>query len=280
MLILTRPEEVHEWVRALPENTTRGFVPTMGALHRGHESLLQMSLRENDATALSIFVNPTQFNDVSDYNNYPITHSRDLAIAEHHGVDMVYMPSAETMYPEDFGSYVEPGTASLQMEGKNRPGHFRGVTTVVAKLFNTVQPHRSYFGKKDFQQLAVIRQMVRELNFPVDIIAAETVREDDGLALSSRNQRLTQTQRDDAKIIYQALQSCKDLAQSDVKDAEKLVEKFTAVIAQSSMAKLEYATICDAETLTESDNLSGSSVMCVAVWYGDVRLIDNIELSN
>lgn len=278
MLILTRPEEVHEWVRALPDNTTRGFVPTMGALHRGHESLLQMSLRENDATALSIFVNPTQFNVVSDYNNYPINHSRDLAIAKHHGVDMVYMPVAETMYPKDFGSYVEPGTASHQMEGKNRPGHFRGVTTVVAKLFNTVQPHRAYFGKKDFQQLAVIRQMVRELNFPVDITAVDTVREDDGLAMSSRNQRLTQAQRDDAKIIYQALQRCKDLARSDVKYAAKLVEEFTAVIAQSSMAKLEYATICDAVTLTELDNLSESCVMCVAVWYGDVRLIDNIEL--
>jgi pantoate--beta-alanine ligase len=279
MLILTTPAEVHEWVRALPSTFARGFVPTMGALHRGHESLLQMSLAHNDTTALSIFVNPTQFNVRSDYDNYPITHARDLALAEHHGVDMVYMPSVDTMYPEGFGSYIEPGTTAEHMEGKNRPGHFRGVTTIVAKLFNAVQPHRAYFGKKDFQQLAVIQQMVRELDFPIEVVGVDTVREDDGLAMSSRNQRLNPQQRAEAHIIYEALQRCKEMSRHGVSATDDLYKEFSSAFSSNTQATIEYVTVCDSITLREVDEVTPSTVMCVAVWFGDVRLIDNIELS-
>jgi pantoate--beta-alanine ligase len=278
MLVLTTPEEVHSWLRTLPATSNRGFVPTMGALHRGHEALLQSSIHDNDITVLSIFVNPTQFNVTSDYDNYPSHQSRDLALAEHHGVDMVYLPTADTMYPKEFGSFIEPGSTSLQMEGQHRPGHFRGVTTVVAKLFNTVQPHRAYFGKKDYQQLAVIRQMVKELNYPVDIIGIDTVRESDGLALSSRNQRLNIDQRDDAPRIYEALVACKTLAGKEDVHIPEILNLFAHSIETSKFATLEYASICDANTLEIVSELRPHCVMCVAVWYGDVRLIDNIEL--
>jgi pantoate--beta-alanine ligase len=278
MFVLTSPEEVHKWLLALPATSSRGFVPTMGALHRGHEALLQNSLSDNDVTMLSIFVNPTQFNVSSDYENYPSQHERDLAIAEHHGVDMVFLPSADTMYPKNFGSFIEPGSTSLQMEGVNRPGHFRGVTTVVAKLFNIVQPHKAYFGKKDYQQLAVIRQMVRELNFPVDIIGIDTVRESDGLAMSSRNQRLDPDQRRDAGKIYEALVACKALASQGDVQATDISHRFAELLQQSSLAKVEYASVCDAHTLELVTELLNQCVLCVAVWYGDVRLIDNLEL--
>jgi pantoate--beta-alanine ligase len=250
----------------------------MGALHQGHEALLQSSLYENDITVLSIFVNPAQFNVASDYDNYPSHLNRDLAIAEHHGVDMVYLPSADTMYPKGFGSFIEPGSTSLQMEGQHRPGHFRGVTTVVAKLFNIVQPHKAYFGKKDYQQLAVIRQMVRELNFAVDIIGVDTVRESDGLAMSSRNQRLDNNQRQDAPRIYEALVACKTLAGTKDVQLPEILNLFAQSIEASSFATLEYASICDAYSLELVTELRPHCVLCVAVWYGDVRLIDNIEL--
>jgi len=278
MLVLTTPEEVHSWLRTLPASSCRGFVPTMGALHQGHEALLQSSLYENDITVLSIFVNPAQFNVASDYDNYPSHLNRDLAIAEHHGVDMVYLPSADTMYPKGFGSFIEPGSTSLQMEGQHRPGHFRGVTTVVAKLFNIVQPHKAYFGKKDYQQLAVIRQMVRELNFAVDIIGVDTVRESDGLAMSSRNQRLDNNQRQDAPRIYEALVACKTLAGTKDVQLPEILNLFAQSIEASSFATLEYASICDAYSLELVTELRPHCVLCVAVWYGDVRLIDNIEL--
>lgn len=278
MLVLTTPIEVHKWLETLPASSSRGFIPTMGALHRGHEALLQRSLSENDVTMLSIFVNPTQFNATSDYENYPSQHKRDLAIADHHGVDMVYLPSADTMYPTGFASFIEPGSTSLQMEGIHRPGHFRGVTTVVAKLFNTVQPDKAYFGKKDYQQLAVIRQMVSELNFPIDIIGIDTVRESDGLAMSSRNQRLNPDQRRDASKIYEALVACKALAsQSNVQTID-ISNRFAELLQQSTLATVEYASVCDANTLELVTELHDRCVLCVAVWFGDVRLIDNIDL--
>lgn len=278
MLVLTTPEEVHHWTMSLPATSRRGFVPTMGALHRGHEALLQSCLSENDITVLSIFVNPTQFNVESDYDNYPSHHKRDIAIAEHHGVDMVYLPTADTMYPQNFGSFIEPGSTASHMEGQNRPGHFRGVTTVVAKLFNIVQPHKAYFGKKDYQQIAVIRQMVNELNFPVEIIGIDTVRESDGLAMSSRNERLNIDQRQDAHIIYDALSECKTLAGEKDTQISDIVRFFSHAMELSNFATLEYATVCDANSLEPVSVLRPNCVLCVAVWFGDVRLIDNIEL--
>lgn len=278
MDIVVSPHQMHEWIRNHPAQKSRGFVPTMGALHRGHEALLQQSRTENDQTVLSIFVNPTQFNVASDFENYPRNFDRDLAIAEHHGVDVVYLPSTDSMYSVDFHSYVEPSTASIPMEGANRPGHFRGVTTVVAKLFNATRPHRAYFGKKDFQQLAVIRQLVNELDYPIEIIGVDTVRESDGLALSSRNQRLSQQARNDASIIFSAMTSVQQLFQAGERATTLLIGQFHRHLEKSSLIELEYAEISDSSTLQPIQHIKHDAVLCVAAWYDDVRLIDNVEL--
>ena len=279
MEIVVAPRHMHDWIRNNPARTSRGLVPTMGALHRGHEALIQQSRSDNDQTILSLFVNPTQFNVPSDFEKYPRNYERDLAIAEHHGVDVVYMPTTDNMYRSDFHSYVEPSTASVPMEGANRPGHFRGVTTVVTKLFNATLPDRAYFGKKDFQQLAVIRQLVDELDFPIQIIGVDTVRDHDGLALSSRNTRLSPQARQDASIIFKALTDVKQSFNNGERDVSALLNSFRHRIAQSTLINLEYVEISDARTLQPLTHITQEAVLCVAAWYDDVRLIDNIELS-
>ena len=250
----------------------------MGALHSGHEVLLQQSKHENDLTVLSIFVNPTQFNVQSDFDAYPRNDQRDLQIAEHHGVDVVYMPSAETMYPKGWRIFVEPGSAADPLEGLGRPGHFRGVATVVTKLFNTVQPHRAYFGKKDYQQLAVIRQMVSELNFNISIVGVDTVRHDDGLAMSSRNVRLTPDDRFTAPIIQQSLQAAKSLVTSGETSAKAVRNHVVSLLNSTPGCKVEYVEVVQTGDLSPVDEISTPIVICVAVWFGDVRLIDNIEI--
>ena len=279
MEILRTPREMHQWGRDHSRNSSRGFVPTMGALHRGHEALLQHCRKQNDQAVLSLFVNPTQFNVESDFEKYPRTIERDLSIAEHHGIDAVYLPTSESMYSQNFRSFIEPGSAADSMEGAGRPGHFRGVTTVVAKLFHAVMPHTSYFGKKDFQQLAVIRQMVHELDFDIKIIGVDTVRDDDGLALSSRNQRLSPHARRDSAIIYESLRAVQTRFQNGERQCSVLLDTFRAQFATSQLATLEYAVISDATHLQEIETISQPAVLCVAAWYDDVRLIDNIELT-
>lgn len=278
MEILRTPREMHQWVRNNPRRSSRGFVPTMGALHRGHETLLQHCREENDQSVLSLFVNPIQFNVSTDFDKYPRTIERDLSIAEHHGIDAVYLPSTETMYSENFRSFIEPGNAADTMEGAGRPGHFRGVTTVVAKLFHAVSPDKSYFGKKDFQQLAVIRQMVSELDFDIEIIGIDTVRDDDGLALSSRNQRLTPQSRRDSSIIYESLRAVHTLFHKGERKSSVLHAAFCEHFKKSELARLEYAVISDAFYLCEVETITQPAVLCVAAWYDDIRLIDNIEL--
>jgi pantoate--beta-alanine ligase len=278
MIILTSPSEMHEWSLASRSGRSVGFVPTMGALHSGHEVLLQQSKHENDLTVLSIFVNPTQFNVQSDFDAYPRNDQRDLQIAEHHGVDVVYMPSAETMYPKGWRIFVEPGSAADPLEGLGRPGHFRGVATVVTKLFNTVQPHRAYFGKKDYQQLAVIRQMVSELNFNISIVGVDTVRHDDGLAMSSRNVRLTPDDRFTAPIIQQSLQAAKSLVTSGETSAKAVRNHVVSLLNSTPGCKVEYVEVVQTGDLSPVDEISTPIVICVAVWFGDVRLIDNIEI--
>lgn len=277
MIRIVSPADMHRFV-ARAGGGTRGLVATMGALHAGHEALLQLARRDNDVTVLSLFVNPAQFNVASDYETYPRTIERDLRIAEHHGVDAVYMPTVESMYPPGFASHVEPATSSVTLEGAGRPGHFRGVTTVVAKLFNAVAPHRAYFGKKDYQQLAVIRQMVQELDFPVEVVGVETVRDADGLALSSRNVRLSASAREDAPVIHRGLSRVRELHRGGLTSTVRLKEAFDETVASSSLIRIEYAEIVDARTLTPIDSCVAPAVMCVAAWYDDVRLIDNVEL--
>lgn len=278
MIILTSPAEMHAWVRSLSGTPSIGFVPTMGALHAGHEALLQQSQSENEATVLSIFVNPTQFNVNADFDAYPRTVDRDIRIAEHHGVDAVYMPSTESMYPSGWRVFVEPGTASDPMEGEGRPGHFRGVATIVTKLFNAVQPHRAYFGKKDYQQLAVIKQMVSELDMDIEIVGVDTIRHNDGLAMSSRNVRLSDQQRAAAPIIHQSLRQARHDVASGTTDARIIERLITETIASEKLATVEYVTVARATDLSTVEIIDEMSVVCVAVWFGDVRLIDNIEL--
>lgn len=250
----------------------------MGALHAGHEVLLQQAQQENDITVLSLFVNPTQFNVQADFDAYPRTTERDLRIAEHHGVDVVYMPETDSMYPDGWRIYVEPGTAADPLEGLGRPGHFRGVATIVTKLFNTVQPTRAYFGKKDYQQLAVIRQMVSELNFDISVIGVETVRHDDGLAMSSRNVRLSDTQRAAAPAIYQSLQAAQSLVASGETSAEVVLKTTTSMLNSVSGCTIEYVEIVRRTDLQTISNIDCPAVMCIAVWFDQVRLIDNIEI--
>jgi pantoate--beta-alanine ligase len=278
MIILTSPSEMHEWSRDIRGSRSVGFVPTMGALHTGHEVLLQQCKHENDFTVLSIFVNPTQFNVQSDFDAYPRNDQRDLQIAEHHGVDVVYLPSADTMYPEGWRIFVEPGTAADPLEGLGRPGHFRGVATVVTKLFNTVQPDRAYFGKKDYQQLAVIRQMVSELSFNISVVGVDTVRHDDGLAMSSRNVRLTAEHRSAAPIIRQSLVAADSFIASGETSAKAVQDHVTNILNTTPDCRVEYVEVVHTTDLSPVVEITSPIVICVAAWFGDVRLIDNIEI--
>lgn len=268
---------MHEWRRG-EQSATVGFVPTMGALHEGHRALIAQSARENDFTVLSIFVNPTQFHVSSDFESYPRTIEADLEVAGRSGVDVVFVPDAAAMYPEGFASFVEPCLTALPLEGKRRPGHFRGVTTIVNKLFNCVTPTRAYFGKKDFQQLAVIRGMVRELDMAVQIVGLETVREADGLAMSSRNRLLTPQDRRSAPVIHRAMQCVTESFRSGERDSTWLENLARETLSSEPNCIIEYVTVCDAETFERHETVTTHSVLCIACVFGTVRLIDNTEL--
>lgn len=280
MLILRTPHEMQEWSRTvLGKDQAIGFVPTMGALHIGHESLLSHSVSANDVTVLSIFVNPTQFNVAEDFDKYPRTFDTDVEIAKKNRVDVVYAPTVDSMYSPQASVKVAPGTASSGMEGAMRPGHFSGVTTVVAKLFNAVLPHRAYFGKKDYQQLAVIKQMVSDLDFPIEIVGIDTIRDDDGVAFSSRNVRLSHTHRQAATSISRGLFEARRQHLSGACVASHLAKVVTMEISATNVGEPEYVEVCDPVQLTPITNTSAGAVICVAAWFGDVRLIDNIELA-
>lgn len=278
VIVVSSPSEMHEWLHANRNGRTIGFVPTMGALHTGHEVLLQQAKHENDLTVLSIFVNPTQFNVQSDFDAYPRNTERDLKIAEHHGVDVVYLPTSESMYPSGWRVFVEPGTAADPLEGLGRPGHFRGVATVVTKLFHATQPTRAYFGKKDYQQLSVIRQMVNELDFAIQIVGVETVRHDDGLAMSSRNVRLNKKERSEAPIIFESLRKAKRLVEAGEASALILQQEIESTLGSVEGCKIEYVSIARASDLQAITTIDCPAVICLAVWFGDVRLIDNTEI--
>lgn len=257
-----------------------GFVPTMGALHEGHLTLIRRSKAENNLTVCSIFVNPIQFNNPEDLEKYPRTLSRDAKLLEENGCDVLFAPDNAEMYPpekkEPFG--LEFGMLDKVMEGKFRPGHFKGVAIVVKKLLNIVQPTRAYFGKKDFQQLTIIQNMVHQLALPVIIVPCETVREKDGLAMSSRNMRLTIAEREIAPTIYQIL--CKAKEKTGKLPVRELKEWAIKKIQENHLMRVEYFEIGDKETLMplETWNFKNRAVAFTAVFLGDVRLIDNIEL--
>jgi pantoate--beta-alanine ligase len=257
---------------------TVGLVPTMGYLHEGHLSLVRRARAECDHVVVSIFVNPTQFGPREDLSSYPRDLERDLSLIEPLGTDLVWMPTAEMMYPKSYQTWVEVETVTRPLEGAMRPGHFRGVTTVVAKLFNAVQPHRAYFGQKDAQQVAVIRQMTRDLNFPIEIVVCPIVREPDGLAMSSRNVYLDVEERKAATVLYRALIAAKNLYENGERDAEKLRLLMREVLATELLAQMQYVSCADYDTLEELETVTGKALLSLAVFVGKTRLIDNFVL--
>ncbi len=255
-----------------------GLVPTMGYLHEGHLALVRQARAENPSVVVSIFVNPTQFGPQEDLKNYPHDPQHDLALLEKEKTDIVFMPSVTEMYPARFSSWVEVGKVTKCLEGAARPGHFRGVTTVVAKLFNIVEPTRAYFGQKDAQQAIVIKKMVADLNMNLEIITVPTVREPDGLAMSSRNTNLNPQERQAALVLYQALSLAQQLWSQGEKDAERMRQEIIALIKKQPLADIDYVSIADTETLDELDTVKSPTLVSLAVRIGSTRLIDNVVL--
>ncbi len=256
-----------------------GLVPTMGALHAGHLALVQQAVAENDTVIATIFVNPTQFNNPDDLDVYPRDLQQDVAMLVDAGVDIVFTPTPEIMYPPGFQTYVIVENVTQGLEGAQRPGHFRGVATVVAKLLNLTQPDRAYFGQKDAQQVAVIRQMVVDLNFPLAIVVCPTAREADGLALSSRNRHLSPDQRKAAPVLYRALQATEQAFAAGVYNPNELRGKMQAVLAAEPLAQVDYVSVADAQTLQElSAPIERPALVSLAVTIGHTRLIDNTIL--
>ena len=256
-----------------------GFVPTMGYLHEGHLELARRARAENSHVVVSIFVNPTQFGPKEDYASYPRDTERDLAMLKKERVGIVFMPGAEEMYPPRYSTWVDVEKVTERLEGAIRPGHFRGVATVVAKLFNIVEPTRAYFGQKDAQQLVVIKKMVADLNMNLEVIAVPTIREPDGLAMSSRNVYLDSEERKSALVLYKALTLAHKLWNKGQRNADIIRKEMTALIQSESRAdKIDYISIADADTLEELDMIERPAVVSLAVKIGKPRLIDNIIL--
>ena len=276
MLTVTTIREVRQWRRAATGEV--GLVPTMGYLHAGHLSLVERARRENAPVAASIFVNPTQFGPTEDLALYPRDLDRDRAFLEAAGCDLLFAPAVEEMYAEGAETTVEVGSIAAPLEGERRPGHFRGVATVVLKLFGIVRPDRAYFGQKDAQQLAVIRKMVRDLDVPVEIVGCPTVREPDGLAMSSRNAYLEADDRRAATVLYRALAAAQDRWAQGERSAGALRSAMRAVLDAEPRAKTEYVSVADPATLRELDDVQGSAIISMAVVLGRSRLIDNLVL--
>src|SRR5215211_1633161 len=255
-----------------------GLVPTMGYLHEGHLSLVRRARQDCDHVVVSIFVNPTQFGPTEDLSKYPRDPDRDLSLLQPLGVDLVWMPTPEIMYPDGYQTWVDVETVTRPLEGAMRPGHFRGVTTVVAKLFNAVQPQRAYFGQKDAQQAAVIRQMTRDLNFPIEVVICPIVREPDGLAMSSRNVYLDPEERKAATVLYRALNAARNVYENGERQAENLRQMMREVIASEPLAQMQYVSCADYDTLEELKTVAGKSLLSMAVFLGKTRLIDNFVL--
>lgn len=261
---------------ARAEGKTIGFVPTMGALHIGHISLIEAAQKKCDYVVVSIFVNPTQFVPGEDFDKYPRPFEADLDVCNKAGVDVVFAPRPEQMYPEEKLTWVTVEKLTEPLCGQFRPGHFRGVTTVCCKLFNIVSPDIAFFGQKDAQQAIVIKRMVNDLNMPLEIVICPTIREPDGLAVSSRNKYLTEQQKKDATNIYKSLQECHHMIKNGVKSVPEIIAEMTKILQQVPSANIEYISIVDADTLENIDRISGKILAAVAVKIGQARLIDNI----
>ena len=270
--------EVHEWRRQVKGSL--GLVPTMGFLHEGHLSLVRRARTENDVVAVTIFVNPAQFGPREDFAAYPRNLPRDLALLEREKADLVFTPDRAEIYPQGYQTYVTVERLSGPWEGASRPGHFRGVAAVVTKLFTLFMPDRAYFGQKDYQQLLVVRRLARDLGFPLTVVGCPIIREPDGLALSSRNSYLSVAEREAATVLFRALRAGESAYRAGERSARRLREVVEEVLAQEPLAKLDYVAVADAETLDELDEGGAAdAVLCLAVWIGSTRLIDNCLLA-
>lgn len=275
MKVVKTVEDVRNFVNEQKkQGKSIGLVPTMGFLHKGHRSLIERARKENDAIIVSIFVNPTQFGPNEDYDNYPKDLESDMKMCEKCGVDLIFNPNPENIYEMHHKTYINVEDISGQLCGLSRPTHFRGVCTIVAKLFNISKADRAYFGQKDAQQLAILKKMVKDLNFDIELIACPIVREKDGLAMSSRNKYLTELEREDATVLYRSIQAAKAIIKKGVK-AQDVVKVMSEVIAEVSYAKIDYIQIVDAEFLQPVDVIDEDVLVALAVYIGKARLIDN-----
>lgn len=279
MKIAGRVDEVREQIKQWrKEGLTIGLVPTMGFLHEGHKSLIDRAVRENDRVVVSVFVNPTQFGPNEDFESYPRDMEKDSALCEKAGAALIFHPQPEEMYLDGYSTFVDMDTLTKGLCGKTRPTHFRGVCTVVSKLFNIVTPDRAYFGQKDAQQLAVIKHMVRDLNFGIEIVGCPIIREADGLAKSSRNTYLNEEERKAATVLHKALEAGKAMIKSGESTSSKVRERMETIIASEPLAKIDYIEIVDWNTLEPTEHTEGAILCAMAVYIGKTRLIDNFIL--
>jgi pantoate--beta-alanine ligase len=267
-----------ESTRRLQAGKTIAFVPTMGWLHEGHLALMREGRKHGDALVVSIFVNPTQFGPAEDFQTYPKDMDRDISLAESVGVDVIFAPEAEAMYDKAYQTYVDLDMLPQHLCGPSRPGHFRGVATAVTKLFNIVRPQVAIFGEKDYQQLVIIRRMVRDLSLNIRVIGVPIVRESDGLAMSSRNSYLSEDERRFSLSLFQSLQQAQESVAQGISDARELINGAAELISSHPNTKIDYVAICDPESLEDVDRVEGPTLMALAVRVGKTRLIDNAIL--
>lgn len=277
MRVVTTLAETRECLNRLAR--PQGLVPTMGYLHEGHLSLVRRARADNAMATATIFVNPAQFGPQEDFASYPRDLPRDLELLDREGVDVVFVPSTEEMYPPGGDTVVTVGAIAERLEGAARPGHFQGVATVVTKLFNVMQPDRAYFGQKDAQQTRVIKRLTTDLRFPIEIVVLPTVRERDGLALSSRNSYLSPTEREAATVLIRSLRRAEALYVAGERDAQSLRYAMLEVLAAEPLANVDYVSVADSERLDELDRIESPALVSLAVRIGKTRLIDNVQLS-
>ncbi|MFN3532859.1 MAG: pantoate--beta-alanine ligase [Candidatus Brocadia sp.] len=279
MHVITSIRDIQQHIRKLKEDrATIGFVPTMGALHEGHLSLIRQAKQENDIVVVSIFVNPLQFGKNEDFNHYPRTFDNDCKLLSREGVDIVFNPDTAEMYPKGFCTSVIPGHLENTLCGKSRPGHFRGVAVVVLKLFNLVKPDIAYFGQKDFQQTVIIKRVVSDLNVDITIKVLPTIRDQEGLALSSRNAYLSEAEKKDALCLYKALTKAQSMVNAGIQSTEKIVREMEKIIHATKSATIDYISIVSPENLEEVSMVRSGDVAALAVRIGKTRLIDNMIL--
>ena len=280
MKVINNPQALSKALKQYKlKNKTIGLVPTMGALHQGHLSLIRGARRDNECVVVSIFVNPTQFGPKEDLKSYPRPVSKDLSLCRDEGVDIVFNPSVQVMYPEDFCTYIEVGGLSNLLCGKSRPKHFRGVATVVAKIFNIVQPDVVYFGQKDAQQAVIVKKMAEDLNFPLEAKVMPTVREESGLALSSRNVYLSKPEKEEALVLSESLRLARGLIKGGNNDAREIINFIRNMIKAKRDAKIDYIAIVDSESLQPVKKIKNQTLIALAVYIGKTRLIDNIIIN-